>query len=178
MLMKSLLVVLLIFFGCPSFGQLKDANSYTVINDIQYYSGADYDTANHKLNLVIPNGVEQPPLFVWIWGGAWSRRLRRVFCLRDSDGTTYYTSIKFCTIWRPLSQTYRLDSRNTHRRKALHKLAVSAKPEILRRSARIDPDKYKATSPQSLLVSGTLTEPLSPDSRNGRLSAEAQWWPS
>lgn len=72
MLMKSLLAILLIFFGCPSFGQLKNSNSYTVINDIQYYYGPDLDTANHKLNLVIPKGADQPPLLVWIGGGAWS----------------------------------------------------------------------------------------------------------
>lgn len=70
--MPHLLLLSLVFFFCPSFGQVKNVNSYTVINNIQYYSGTGYDTANHKLNLVIPNGVEQPPLLVWIGGGAWS----------------------------------------------------------------------------------------------------------
>lgn len=70
--MKKLLVAFLILFCYRSYTQGNDVNSYTVINDIQYYKGADYDTANHKLNLVIPKGIEQPPLLVWIGGGAWS----------------------------------------------------------------------------------------------------------
>jgi dipeptidyl aminopeptidase/acylaminoacyl peptidase len=70
--MKELLVLLLILFCCQSYAQVNDGNSYTVINDIQYYNGPGYDTVNQKLNLVIPNGVEQPPLLVWIGGGAWS----------------------------------------------------------------------------------------------------------
>ena len=71
-ILKSLLILLLSHFCCPSFGQPNNTNSFTVINDIQYYSNPGYDTANHKLNLVIPNGVERPPLLVWIGGGAWS----------------------------------------------------------------------------------------------------------
>lgn len=70
--MRKLLIISLILFCYPSYAQVNEVNSYTVINDIQYYNGADYDTANHKLNLVIPKGIEQPPLLVWIGGGAWS----------------------------------------------------------------------------------------------------------
>jgi acetyl esterase/lipase len=71
-LVKELLLISLILFCYRSYAQVNDGNSYTVINDIQYYGGAGYDAANHKLNLVIPKGVEQPPLLVWIGGGAWS----------------------------------------------------------------------------------------------------------
>lgn len=71
-LLKELLVISLILFCCRSYAQVNGGNSYTVINDIQYYSGVGYDSANHKLNLVMPKGVEQPPLLVWIGGGAWS----------------------------------------------------------------------------------------------------------
>ena len=70
--MKKLFIISLIFFWHRSYAQVNDIYSYSVINDIQYYNGADYDTANHKLNLVIPKGIEQPPLLVWIGGGAWS----------------------------------------------------------------------------------------------------------
>ena len=70
--MKRLLVIPLCLVCCHSFGQLKNANSFTVINDIQYYDRPDLDTTNHKLNLVIPKDVEQPALLVWIGGGAWS----------------------------------------------------------------------------------------------------------
>lgn len=71
-IMKDLLAIMLLLLGPQTYGQINDTNSFTVINDIQYYSGAGYDKANHKLNLVIPKGVEQPPLLVWIGGGAWS----------------------------------------------------------------------------------------------------------
>lgn len=70
--MRKLFTISLILFCCRSYAQVNDANSYSLINDIQYYNGADYDTANHKLNLVIPKRIEQPPLLVWIGGGAWS----------------------------------------------------------------------------------------------------------
>ena len=70
--MKKLFTISLILICCRSHAQVNDINSYAVINDVQYYNGADYDTANHKLNLVIHKGVEQPPLLVWIGGGAWS----------------------------------------------------------------------------------------------------------
>jgi dipeptidyl aminopeptidase/acylaminoacyl peptidase len=51
---------------------VKAANGHSEINGIQYYHGADLDTANHKLNLVIPINTKTPPLMIWIGGGAWS----------------------------------------------------------------------------------------------------------
>src|SRR5687767_2191217 len=70
--MKVVLVISLTLLCFPSYGQVNNRNTYTQIKDILYYDGPDYDTANHKLNLVIPKGVEDPPLLVWIGGGAWS----------------------------------------------------------------------------------------------------------
>lgn len=70
--MKKLLIISLVLFGYWSYGQVNDVDRYTEIKHIQYYSGLDFDTANHKLNLVIPKDVKQPSLLIWIGGGAWS----------------------------------------------------------------------------------------------------------
>ena len=69
--MKPLLILSLILCCELVYGQTS-IHEYTEVDDIQYYDGIDLDTANHKLNLVIPKGVEKPILFVWIGGGAWS----------------------------------------------------------------------------------------------------------
>ncbi|HET9486542.1 MAG TPA: alpha/beta hydrolase [Chryseosolibacter sp.] len=70
--MKTLPIIFLALFCFRSSAQVKSTNSHSEINGLQYYDGADLDTANHKLNLVIPKSVKQPPLLIWIGGGAWS----------------------------------------------------------------------------------------------------------
>ncbi|WP_420320083.1 alpha/beta hydrolase [Flagellimonas sp.] len=40
--------------------------------DIAYYTGKDADSIKHKLNLFVPEGVENPPILLWIHGGAWA----------------------------------------------------------------------------------------------------------
>ncbi|MCL6265105.1 alpha/beta hydrolase [Flagellimonas myxillae] len=40
--------------------------------DLPYYQGADADSIKHKLNLFVPQGVQNPPLLLWIHGGAWA----------------------------------------------------------------------------------------------------------
>ena len=69
--MKPLLILSLILCCNQIYAQTR-MHEYTEIDDIQYYDGPDLDTANHKLNLVMPKDVEKPILFVWIGGGAWS----------------------------------------------------------------------------------------------------------
>jgi hypothetical protein len=69
---KLVLTISFILFCFQAYSQVNEGNSYAEVNDIEYYSGPGYDTANHKLNLVVPKGVEDPPLLVWIGGGAWS----------------------------------------------------------------------------------------------------------
>ena len=70
--MYRLIVISLLLLCDRSFAQINTDNKYTEISAIQYYAGDDLDTANHKLNIVIPKDVEQPPLLIWIGGGAWS----------------------------------------------------------------------------------------------------------
>nr|WP_321233889.1 alpha/beta hydrolase [uncultured Psychroserpens sp.] len=40
--------------------------------DIPYYLGSDADSTKHKLNLFIPDHVKNPPIMLWIHGGAWA----------------------------------------------------------------------------------------------------------
>jgi Esterase/lipase len=43
------------------------------INNISYYEkGSELDTEKTQLNLVIPEGVENAPVFIWIGQGAWA----------------------------------------------------------------------------------------------------------
>jgi acetyl esterase/lipase len=43
------------------------------ISNISYYEdGSEFDTDKTQLNLVIPEGVENAPIFIWIGQGAWA----------------------------------------------------------------------------------------------------------
>lgn len=42
------------------------------INNISYYNDALLDNDLTQVNLIIPEGVENPPVFMWIGGGAWA----------------------------------------------------------------------------------------------------------
>ncbi len=46
--------------------------------NLKYYQGPDHDSLNHFLNLLIPDQVTDPPILVWIGGGAWSKVNRHV----------------------------------------------------------------------------------------------------
>ena len=54
-------------------GQTKNTDGILEFNNLAYHKGTSVPTDSlQKLNLVIPNNVEEPPLLVWIGGGAWS----------------------------------------------------------------------------------------------------------
>ena len=42
------------------------------INNISYYEDRELDSKLTQLNLIIPEGIENPPVFMWIGGGAWA----------------------------------------------------------------------------------------------------------
>lgn len=43
------------------------------INNIAYYpEGSDLNSELTQLNLILPKGVENPPMFFWLGGGAWA----------------------------------------------------------------------------------------------------------
>jgi hypothetical protein len=71
--MKNLFLVSFILSSYWAYSQAIDhKKSYTEIKAIPYYTGIGFDSANHKLNLVLPKAVNKPPLLIWIGGGAWS----------------------------------------------------------------------------------------------------------
>ena len=70
--MKRLYPIIFLFTALSGIAQPQQP-AIAVLPDITYYQGPDYDSANHKLNLVIPEDVADPPLLVWIGGGAWSK---------------------------------------------------------------------------------------------------------
>ena len=69
---------LLILLLATLTGIAQSTSVPTIIRDITYYRGPDYDAPNHKLNLLLPEAVTTPPLLVWIGGGAWSQVSREV----------------------------------------------------------------------------------------------------
>ncbi|WP_222984826.1 alpha/beta hydrolase [Flagellimonas meishanensis] len=59
-------------WGCSGFQKNGKVNDVTEYYDLPYYKGKDADTIKHKLNLFVPNNVENPPILLWIHGGAWA----------------------------------------------------------------------------------------------------------
>jgi acetyl esterase/lipase len=67
----GLLILLLMLLGVvPARGQ-EDDNEVEVISDIPYTEGDDADSIRHTLDLYLPTGVDNPPLVVYVHGGAW-----------------------------------------------------------------------------------------------------------
>lgn len=60
-------------FSSVSCQSLQDTLSYREILNISYLLPAAVKVDSlQRLNLLIPQGVDNPPLFMWIGGGAWS----------------------------------------------------------------------------------------------------------
>ena len=69
-LKKSTLLALAAFLICGLLAPRADAQNVRVQKDIQY---ATVDGKALRLDLYIPEGVQSPPLVVWVHGGAWTR---------------------------------------------------------------------------------------------------------
>ncbi len=53
--------------------QLQDTLTYSIQSNLAYLPLEQMEVDSlQRLNLLIPNGVESPPLLVWVGGGAWS----------------------------------------------------------------------------------------------------------
>ncbi len=65
-------VVLLLIFGVLGCQAQKPSMAIEVIEDIAYNDGPDSDDKKHKLDLYLPVAIDQPPLLLWIHGGAWA----------------------------------------------------------------------------------------------------------
>ncbi|MEM7105216.1 MAG: alpha/beta hydrolase [Bacteroidota bacterium] len=53
------------------------------ISDISYYNNGTADSIYTKVNIVLPAGVEKPPVLMWLGGGAWAyvdRHQQMDFC--------------------------------------------------------------------------------------------------
>ena len=72
------LLLFLVSFG-TSAQSSKNDGSYNEIIDIAYLSeDAIKIDSLQRLNLVIPKGIQNPPLLIWIGGGAWSFVSRQI----------------------------------------------------------------------------------------------------
>lgn len=71
---RVLLVCLALLFSLMTIEaqETKNGDSIRVINDISYYENKGIDSNLTKLNLVIPQGKKNLPVFIWIGGGAWA----------------------------------------------------------------------------------------------------------
>ena len=56
----------------PEGRMASDSLGIQAYYDLPYYDGTDADSDKHRLNLFIPQGVANPPLMLWIHGGAWA----------------------------------------------------------------------------------------------------------
>lgn len=72
--MKKLLFILFAIASFSLEAQVKkDTFAYQEILNLSYLAPEDVVIDSlQQLNLVLPKGVEQPPLMLWIGGGAWS----------------------------------------------------------------------------------------------------------
>ncbi|MCE7991910.1 MAG: alpha/beta hydrolase [Roseivirga sp.] len=63
----------ILLFGCFLMFSVLGlyGQSFKTINDLSYF-GTDEADEKHKLDLYLPEGIEQPPLLIWIHGGAWA----------------------------------------------------------------------------------------------------------
>ncbi len=71
-MMKQLIV--LIFAAIPLWScSQTDEAAQQELTDIPYYDGAEFDSAYHRLNLVLPEKRdEKPAVLLWVGGGAWA----------------------------------------------------------------------------------------------------------
>lgn len=58
--------------GVNADAQKSDSYAIREINNLSYYEDDSLDSDLTQVNLIIPEGVENPPVFMWIGGGAWA----------------------------------------------------------------------------------------------------------
>ncbi|MEO0585579.1 MAG: alpha/beta hydrolase [Bacteroidota bacterium] len=64
---------LFLFMICMAAGHAQDTLTYEVFKDLAYRPAEEITVDSlQRLNLVIPQGIDNPPLLLWIGGGAWS----------------------------------------------------------------------------------------------------------
>ena len=73
-LIKTILCVLLFVCITGAKADAQKSNTYAIreINNLSYYNIDSLDSDLTQINLIIPEGVENPPVFMWVGGGAWA----------------------------------------------------------------------------------------------------------
>ncbi len=67
-----LFCIILILGSVQIFAQASKPYPIKEINNLSYYDDPAFDSERTQVNLIIPEGVESPPVFMWIGGGAWA----------------------------------------------------------------------------------------------------------
>jgi len=70
--MKKSMLLCSFLFVLLSPGFCQSTSGHTELMDLSYFQGEGEADDNQKLNLVLPKGVKDAPLLIWIGGGAWS----------------------------------------------------------------------------------------------------------
>lgn len=70
--MKKSILLCSFLFVLLSPGFCQSTSAHTELMDLSYFQGEGEADDNQKLNLVLPKGVKDAPLLIWIGGGAWS----------------------------------------------------------------------------------------------------------
>ncbi len=111
--MKQLILGLFMVKMIMVYGQHADTLSYKEIQNLSYVPSEEIIVDSlQRLNLVIPKGVNQPPLLLWIGGGAWSFVDRNV----EMDLARKFAreGIAVASVGHLLSKgTFATDTRNT-----------------------------------------------------------------
>ncbi|MEM1323752.1 MAG: alpha/beta hydrolase [Bacteroidota bacterium] len=71
--MKKYFLLLIGLYGA-FFGQAQsDSCSYRIFENLAYLEADQVEVDSlQRLHLLVPEGIERPPLFIWVGGGAWS----------------------------------------------------------------------------------------------------------
>lgn len=70
--MKTLTILFILCLFSLSMVTAQATYSIKEVSDIQYYQTTSPDPTLTQLNLVLPEGVENPPVLIWIGQGAWA----------------------------------------------------------------------------------------------------------
>lgn len=66
-------VLILLAFGNLLCAQPEATSAFTEVNNLLYLDADEVEVDSlQRLNLIVPKGVDNPPLLIWIGGGAWS----------------------------------------------------------------------------------------------------------
>jgi dienelactone hydrolase len=74
LLINTLCFIAFLSLGCTAQSQTENVSEQVLIEyeNIQYYTSASPDADLTTLNIVMPEGIDNPPVFIWIGQGAWA----------------------------------------------------------------------------------------------------------